>query len=74
MAYTVKSITPKYQKSDNKLMWFNITIENDKKTYSTSDFYSVEDMKKSFWVDTPENAKLLEWKTADLVQTIIINR
>lgn len=74
MSYVVKSITPKYQKSDNKLLWFNITVENDKKTYTYSDFYSVDDMKKSFGVETPENAKLLEWKSADLIQNIIINR
>ena len=74
MAYSIKAITPKYQKSDNKLLWYNITVENDKKTYSYSDFYSVEDMKKSFNVENPESASLLVNKEAELIQTIILKK
>ena len=72
--FTIKSITPKYQKSDNKLMWYNVCVENDKKTYSYSDFYSVEDIKKSFGIESPDNAKLLVWKEAELIQTIILKK
>lgn len=68
--YSIKSITPKYQKSDNKLLWYNVSVENDKKTYTTNDFYSVDDIKKCFNVDSPETAKLLIGKQVNIIQTI----
>lgn len=72
--YKIKSITPKYQKSDNTLLWYNILVENEKWTYNFSDFYSVVDIKKTFWVENPDGAKLLVWKEVNLITTIELKK
>ena len=73
--YKIKSITPKYWKSDSKLVWYNVVVENEKKTYNYSDFYTVEDIKKAFNVDwTPEGVKLLVGKEVNLITTIELKK
>lgn len=72
--YKIKSITAKYQKSDWKLLGYNVLVENEKWTYNFSDFYSVDDMKKTFWVDSVENARLLVGKQVELITNIELKR
>ena len=73
--YKIKSITPKYQKSDWKLVGYNLVVENEKWTYNYSDFYSVEDIKKAFGVDwTPDWVKLLKDKEVNLITTIELKK
>ena len=72
--YKIKSITPKYQKSDNTLLGYNVVVENEKWTYNFSDFYSVVDIKKSFGIDSPDWAKLLVGKEVNLITTIELKK
>lgn len=73
--YKIKSITPKYWKADWKLVWYNVVVENEKKTYNFSDFYTVDDIKKAFNVDwTPEGVKLLVWQEVNLITTIELKK
>lgn len=72
--YYIKSITPKFSKSDNKLIWYSIRVENDKWNYNFTDFFTIEDMEKLYKVSNQEQALKLKDKKVNLITKIeIIN-
>ena len=72
--YHIKYVSPKYSKSDWKVLGYTIMVENEKWNYNYSDFFSVEDMKSIYGITSENDALNLKWKSAELITTIKINK
>lgn len=64
MDLIIKSVSPKIEKSSNKILGYTIVFENSKGTYNAFDFYSVEDMKAIFGCNTERECLDLKGKDA----------
>ena len=66
--YYIKIVSPKIEKSSGKILWYNITVVNEQWTYNWNEFYSVDDMKATFWCITNKDCLDLKW------QEVVIER
>lgn len=58
----IKSVSPKYDRSTNKIIWYGLTFVNDAWTYTKTEFYSVEDMKNLYWCVSEKDCLALKWE------------
>lgn len=72
--YKIYKVSPKYQKSDNKLIWYNVLVRRDGSEYNVSEFYSTDDMLKLFNVSNLDQAKRLEWAEVEIEQVIRLKK
>lgn len=72
--YKIYKVSPKYQKSDNKLIWYNVLVRRDGSEYNVSEFYSTDDMLKLFNVSNLDQAKRLEWAGVEIEQVIRLKK
>lgn len=70
--YKVSRVSPKYSKSDNKLIGYSILVRREWSDFNYSDFFTVEDMQKLYWVNNLDQAEQLVWKSVNLKTTIEI--
>ena len=72
--YFVKYVSPKQDKTNWKVLWYTIMVENEKWNYNYSDFFSVEDMKSLYWCNTENDCLNLKGKEAILITSIQIKK
>lgn len=68
--YKINKVSPKYQKSDNKLLWYTLIVKRDGSDYNISEFYSVDDLAKLFDCSNLDQAMRLEWEEVVVEQVI----
>jgi len=72
--YKIYRVSPKYQKSDNKLIWYTVLVRRDNSEYNISEFYTTDDMVKLFNVSNLDQAKRLEWVEVEIEQVIRLKK
>lgn len=72
--YKIYRVSPKYQKSDNKLIWYTLLVRRDNSDYNISEFYTTDDMVKLFNVSNLDQAKRLEWVEVEIEQVIRLKK
>lgn len=72
--YYIKYVSPKYWKSDWKVFWYTIMVENEKWNYNYSDSFTAEDMKNLYWCNSERECLELKWKEVELITTIKIKK